>query len=86
MTFDASDKNCSRFCHSMARWPARRMKAVHQGGALQRVIAALARELAARQLAHVLVDQRPQRFERRGVTIGPALQKSGDLTGILFFV
>src|SRR6187399_1358811 len=57
---------------------------VDQRRALQRVIAALACHLAPREAADVVVDHRPQRVERGGVAVGPALQESRDLAGWWF--
>ena len=48
------------------------------------MIATLARHLAAREAPDVVVNHRPERIERGGVAIGPALQESGDLAGTLF--
>ena len=59
---------------------------VDQRRALQGVIAAFARHLAAREPAEVVVDQRPERIEGSAFAIGPALQQSGDLAGRLVVV
>ena len=54
---------------------------VHQRRGLQRVTAAFARNLPARHAPDVVVDQRPERIECRGVAVGPALQETRDLAG-----
>jgi hypothetical protein len=59
---------------------------VDQRRALQGVVATFTRHLPARQPPHVVVDQRPQVFQRRGVAPGPALQQPRDLAGGLFVV
>src|SRR5690349_17657561 len=51
---------------------------VHQCCGLQSMTAAFARDLPARHAPDVVVDQRPERIERRGVAVGPALQETGD--------
>ena len=72
------------FEHALTGEPDERL--VDERGALQGVIAAFARHLAAREAAHVVIDERPERFERGGVAVGPALQQTRDLAGRLFFV
>ena len=83
----ASDRNCSRFCHSNARCAGQPDEGlVHQRRALQRVIAAFARHLPAGKAPHVVVDHGPERLERGLVAIGPGLQETGDFAGRLFVV